>query len=71
MRGQPSRIFFEPDRKLLPAPPNNQKKHCLCIFGRRLATNPILSALRLQGLNYGGLSFYEDLEGEVHSIWES
>ena len=49
-RGQPSREVFEPDRKLLPAPPNTRKNHCPCILEGHLATNPILSALRLQGL---------------------
>jgi hypothetical protein len=46
----PARDFFKPARKQLPAPPENEKKHCSCILEGRLTTNPILSALHLQGL---------------------
>ena len=56
-QGQPSQeIFalaweiFEPNRKLMPAPPNFEKKHCPCILEGHLTTNPILSKLHLQGL---------------------
>ena len=45
----PAQDFFKYDRKLLPTPPNFEKKHCSCIFEGHLTTNPILSALHLQG----------------------
>jgi hypothetical protein len=58
-RGQPSRKifapaqdFFEPDRKIVARPAQLRKKHCPCILEGRLTTNPILSALHLQGLKF-------------------
>ena len=48
--GQPSREIYEPNQKLLRAPPNFKKIHCLCILECHLSVNPILSALHLQGL---------------------
>ena len=42
--------FFEPDRKLLPVhPPDFKKHHCPFILEGHLSTNPIWSALHLQG----------------------
>ncbi len=41
---------ISPNRKLLLDPSNFKKNHCPCILEGRLTTNPILSALHLQGL---------------------
>ena len=56
-RGQPSRENFapaqenfEPNRKLLHAPPNFEKSILLAFLEGRLTTNPMLSALHLQDL---------------------
>ena len=45
--GKPSKLFFETGHNMLPIPP---KKHCPFILEGPLTTNPILSALHLQGL---------------------
>jgi hypothetical protein len=42
--------IFEPNRNMLPAPPNFEKKYCPCILEGCLATYPMLNALHLQGL---------------------
>ena len=55
-RGQPSREISAPARNFFSDPPETatrparkRKKHCFCILEGRLTTNPILSALHLQG----------------------
>ena len=57
----PARDFFKPARK--------RKKHCSCILEGRLTTNPILSALHLQGLKSNIYVHFHLVNKSLNGIW--